>query len=156
MHRTRLLLMTAVLAVSGLQFLHAGDQLPRLLDLGADKCIPCKKMAPILAEMKKDFAGVLDVHFIDVWQNPGAGKKYGIEQIPTQIFFDAQGKELFRHVGFFGREEMMAKWKELGYDLKPAGAKLKPAEKDQQAHPVSETKEPPATNSCKGGKCAPK
>jgi len=92
--------------------------LPKLLDLGAGKCIPCKMMAPILEELKKEYAGRKEVVFIDVWQNPDAGKAYNIEMIPTQIFFDASGKELFRHVGFFGKEDILAKWKELGVDLK--------------------------------------
>jgi thioredoxin 1 len=52
-----------------------------------------------------------------VWQNPDAGKPYGIEVIPTQIFYDAEGKELFRHVGFFAKEDILAKWKELGIEL---------------------------------------
>ena len=71
----------------------------RLVDLGADKCIPCKMMAPILQELKKEYAGRMEVQFIDVWQNEDAGKKYGVEMIPTQIFFDANEKELFRHTG---------------------------------------------------------
>ena len=91
--------------------------LPRLLDLGATKCIPCKKMAPILEELKTDYAGRLKVEFIDVWQNPAEARTYGIEMIPTQIFFGADGQELFRHQGFFGKEEMLAKWQELGVDL---------------------------------------
>jgi thioredoxin 1 len=91
--------------------------LPRLLDLGAGKCIPCKMMAPILEELKKEYAGRLEVTFIDVWQNPDAGKAYGIEMIPSQIFYDADGRELFRHTGFFGKEDILAKWKELGVDL---------------------------------------
>ena len=95
----------------------AGAKLPRLLDLGATKCIPCKMMAPILEELKKEYAGCLDVVFIDVWENQDAAKQYGIETIPTQIFFDANGKELFRHIGFFGKEDILAKWKELGVDL---------------------------------------
>jgi len=90
--------------------------LPRLVDLGAGKCIPCKMMAPILEELKKEYAGTFSVEFIDVWKNPDAGKKYGIRIIPTQIFFDAAGKELFRHEGFFSREDILAKWKELGID----------------------------------------
>ena len=65
--------------------------LPRLVDLGADKCIPCKMMAPILDELKKEHAGRLRVDFIDVWKNPSAGKTYGIKLIPTQIFYDASG-----------------------------------------------------------------
>ncbi|MEN9975158.1 MAG: hypothetical protein RLZZ282_1164 [Verrucomicrobiota bacterium] len=92
----------------------ATAKLPKLLDLGATKCIPCKMMAPILEELKNEYAGKMKVEFIDVWQNEDAGKKYGVEMIPTQIFFDANGKELFRHTGFFGKEDILAKWKELG------------------------------------------
>lgn len=92
-------------------------KIPRLLDLGADKCIPCKAMAPILEEMKKEYAGRLDVEFIDVWKNPDAAQKHVVEIIPTQIFFNADGKELFRHTGFFAKEDMLAKWKELGFDF---------------------------------------
>ena len=93
-----------------------GQPLPRLVDLGAGKCIPCKLMAPILEDLKKSCAGKLEVQFIDVWQNPDAGKKYGINMIPTQIFYDPSGKELFRHEGFFSKEDILAKWKELGVE----------------------------------------
>lgn len=96
----------------------AKQPLPKLLDLGANKCIPCKAMAPILEELKKEYAGKLEVEFIDVWKNPDAGKPYKIQMIPTQIFFDASGKELFRHTGFYGKDDILAKWKELGVDLK--------------------------------------
>jgi hypothetical protein len=74
-------------------------------------------MAPILEELRRDYAGKMIVEFIDVWQNPAAGEKYGIQMIPTQIFYDAAGKERFRHTGFYGKEDMLAKWKELGVDL---------------------------------------
>ena len=92
-------------------------KLPKLLDLGATKCIPCKMMAPVLDKLKREYTGRLEIEFIDVWQNPGAGKQYKIELIPTQIFYSDTGKELFRHVGFYGREDILAKWKELGVDL---------------------------------------
>lgn len=91
--------------------------LPKLLDLGAGKCIPCKMMAPILDEMKETFAGSLDVEFIDVWENPDAAKPHNVRIIPTQIFYNAEGKELFRHEGFFARDEMLAKWKEFGFEF---------------------------------------
>jgi thioredoxin 1 len=94
--------------------------LPKLLDLGAGKCIPCKMMFPVLDELKKEYPGKLEVEFIDVWKNPDAGKQYKIEVIPTQIFLDATGKELFRHIGFFAKDDILAKWKELGVDLKAA------------------------------------
>ncbi len=91
--------------------------IPRLVDLGADKCIPCKMMAPILEQLKKDFDGKLQVDFIDVWKNPDEAPKYGVKIIPTQIFFGPDGKELFRHEGFFSREDILGKWKELGVEL---------------------------------------
>ena len=91
--------------------------LPHLLDLGSDQCIPCKMMASILEELKKEYAGRLEVEFVDVWKNPDQGERYGIRLIPTQIFFDARGKELFRHEGFFSKEDILAKWKEFGVTL---------------------------------------
>jgi thioredoxin 1 len=91
--------------------------LPRLVDLGADKCIPCKKMAPILQDLKATYTGKLQVDFIDVWKNPDEAPKYKISIIPTQIFYNASGKELFRHEGFFAKEDILAKWKEFGVDL---------------------------------------
>ncbi len=92
--------------------------LPRLVDLGASKCIPCKLMAPILEELKKEYAGRLEVEFIDVWENPDVAKEYGIKIIPTQIFSDASGKELSRHEGFMSKEDILGKWKELGVNLR--------------------------------------
>ncbi|MBN2288834.1 MAG: thioredoxin family protein [Candidatus Glassbacteria bacterium] len=91
--------------------------LPQLIDLGADKCIPCKMMEPVLEELRREFKGRLEVTFIDVWKNPGAGRHYGIRVIPTQIFYDAGGSELFRHEGFFSKKDILDKWKELGISL---------------------------------------
>jgi len=91
---------------------------PRLLDMGATTCIPCKKMTPVLEELKREYDGRLDVEFVDVWRMPGVADQYGVQSIPTQIFFDASGKELYRHQGFFAKEEILRKWDELGLDLK--------------------------------------
>jgi len=91
--------------------------LPRLVDLGADKCVPCKMMAPILEELKTEFAGKFTIDFIDVWKNPTASTEYGIKLIPTQVFYAADGTELFRHEGFYGRDDILAKWRELGIEL---------------------------------------
>jgi thioredoxin 1 len=93
-----------------------GDR-PRLLDLGATTCIPCKKMAPVLEELKIEYEGRLDVQFVDVWNMPGVANQYGVQSIPIQIFFDASGKELYRHQGFLAKEEILSKWDELGVDL---------------------------------------
>jgi len=92
-------------------------KLPRLVDLGADKCIPCKMMAPILEELSAEYKDKLQVDFIDVWKNPQEGPKYKIRVIPTQIFFDADGKELFRHEGFFSKKDILAKWKKFGFEF---------------------------------------
>lgn len=101
------LLLTVLLMVAA-PMAHAADEapLPRLVDIGADKCVPCKKMAPILVELRQDYAGLVDVQFVDVWKDPDAGKPYRIRLIPTQVFFDRDGKEVFRHEGFFAREEI--------------------------------------------------
>jgi thioredoxin 1 len=92
-------------------------KLPRLLDLGAGKCIPCKMMEPILEDLKLSHAKEFKVDFIDVWKDQEAGKKHNIRMIPTQIFFDGNGKELYRHEGFFSKEEILNKWKELGISV---------------------------------------
>jgi thiol-disulfide isomerase/thioredoxin len=91
--------------------------LPRLVDLGATQCIPCKMMAPILDELRTTYAGHFEVHFIDVWENRAAGQAYRIRVIPTQVFFDAGGKELLRHEGFLSREDILRIWHRLGYDF---------------------------------------
>ncbi len=90
---------------------------PRLVDLGAGKCIPCKAMAPILEQLRVDYTGRLEVTFIDVWQKPDEARAYGIQMIPTQIFYGADGRELARHEGFISREEILAQWKALGVEL---------------------------------------
>ena len=94
-----------------------GKPLPRLVDLGAGKCIPCKMMKPILEDLMANYAGVFKTEFIDVWENEEAAKPYNINLIPTQIFFGADGKELFRHEGFFSKEDILNKWKELGVEM---------------------------------------
>ncbi len=87
---------------------------PRVVDLGADKCKACKDLAPILAELKTEYAGRVTVEFIDVWKNPKAGEPYKISVIPTQVFFDENGQEVWRHVGFLSKADFVAKFKELG------------------------------------------
>lgn len=93
------------------------ESLPKLVDVGADKCIPCIKMAPILDQLKEDFAGRMEVNFIDAWKNREKAAGYGVRMIPTQIFYAPDGSELYRHTGFYGREEILGKWQELGYSF---------------------------------------
>lgn len=88
--------------------------LPQLIDLGSKTCIPCKMMAPILEELAREYKGKLDVLFIDVRENPAEAQAYGIRVIPTQIFYDANGQEFFRHEGFFSKDEILQTFKDTG------------------------------------------
>jgi thioredoxin 1 len=85
-----------------------------MIDLGASECIPCKMMAPIIKELKKEYAGKADIIFIDVWKNPDQAKKYGIRTIPTQIFFDQNGKEVHRNTGFLDKKRIIRILNKLG------------------------------------------
>jgi thioredoxin 1 len=91
-----------------------GKGKPVLLELGADKCVPCKMMVPVLEELSEQYRQQFTVAFHDVWKDPAPAEKYNLNIIPTQIFFDKDGKELYRHEGFFAKEDILAKWKELG------------------------------------------
>jgi len=91
-----------------------------MVDLGAGKCIPCKMMAPILAKLQKDYAGRAAIVFIDVWQDGNQAERFGIRSIPTQVFFDKNGKEVYRHEGFLAEEGIVAKLKEIGVPDKKA------------------------------------
>jgi len=85
-----------------------------MIDLGATQCIPCKMMAPIMEKMEKKYSGKAAIVFIDVWKYRGEARRFGIRAIPTQIFFDSQGKEVYRHVGFMGEEAIVAQLKKMG------------------------------------------
>ena len=85
-----------------------------MIDLGAKKCIPCKMMAPILEKLEKVYAGRAAVIFFDVWEDPKPAQRFGVRVIPTQIFFDREGKEVYRHQGFLGEEEIVRRFREMG------------------------------------------
>ena len=99
----------------GESLVEPGGGLPMLLDLGAGTCIPCKEMQPILEKLKAEYGGKVTVQVVDVYEHQDWAQKYRIYLIPTQIFLDPQGKELFRHEGFFSREEILGKFKEFGW-----------------------------------------
>ncbi|MCX7934124.1 MAG: thioredoxin family protein [Planctomycetota bacterium] len=99
----------------------ARTSLPRLVDLGSNNCHACKMMKPVLDDLKRDYADKFSTEFIDVGENPNAATQYGVRLIPTQIFYDASGKELFRHEGFLAKEDIIGKWKELGFDFGSKG-----------------------------------
>jgi len=84
------------------------------IELGADRCIPCKAMQPIMKEIAETYADHVQVVFYDVWKDPEPARKYRIQLIPTQVFVDQKGNEIFRHVGFFSKEEILKMLKEKG------------------------------------------
>ncbi|MCK4788628.1 MAG: thioredoxin family protein [Desulfobacteraceae bacterium] len=94
-----------------------GSGLPVLLELGSQGCPPCRRMTPILNKLKAEYAGKFEIRYIDVWKNRAAGVKYGVRKIPTQIFYDRNGKEVFRHVGFYSKKDILATWIKLGVKL---------------------------------------
>lgn len=85
-----------------------------MVDLGAHKCIPCKMMAPIIEELQKEYAGRASVIFIDVWEHREQAQRFGIQGIPTQIFYDKEGKEAGRHVGYMDKPSIVALFDQLG------------------------------------------
>ncbi|HML76789.1 thioredoxin family protein [Geobacter sulfurreducens] len=87
---------------------------PAVIDLGARYCIPCKKMAPILESLAAEYRGRANILFIDVNGNQAAAKRFRVQMIPTQIFFDARGKEVKRHMGFMDRADIVRELSVLG------------------------------------------
>jgi len=85
-----------------------------MIDLGAKKCIPCKMMAPILEKMEKVYKEKAAVVFIDVWEHREQAQRFGIRAIPTQIFFDKNGKEVYRHRGFMSEKAIVAQLETMG------------------------------------------
>jgi thioredoxin 1 len=85
-----------------------------MVDLGANSCIPCKMMAPILEKLEKEYQGKAAIVFLDVWKDKAPARRFGIRTIPTQIFFDKDGKEVYRHVGFMSEEAIVAQLKNMG------------------------------------------
>jgi len=85
-----------------------------MIDLGAKKCIPCKMMAPILEKMEKVYKGKAVIAFIDVWEHQESVNRFGIRAIPTQIFFDKDAKEVYRHVGFLAEKDIVAQLEKMG------------------------------------------
>lgn len=87
---------------------------PVLADFGRGTCIPCKKMAPILAELKEEYAGKAEILVLDIDEYMELTRSVGIRMIPTQIFYDAQGNEVTRHVGFMAKEDIVAQLQSMG------------------------------------------
>jgi thioredoxin 1 len=85
-----------------------------MIDLGATECVPCKMMAPIMEKMEKKYQGKAAIVFIDVWKNRDQVSRFGIRAIPTQVFYDAAGREVSRHVGFMSEAAIVEQLTKMG------------------------------------------
>lgn len=93
-------------AAGGLPVVPAKGQVT-LVDLGAKSCIPCKMMAPILEELTREYKGKAAVFFIDVRENYDQVQRFGLRAIPTQVFYDKSGREVWRHEGFLDKKAIV-------------------------------------------------
>lgn len=92
-----------------------GKRLPRMLEFGSTTCVPCKMMEPVLHSLQTNYLGKLSVEFYNVEFSGDVARTFKVSMIPTQVFLDPEGKELFRHEGYFPEEDILKKWAELGY-----------------------------------------
>jgi len=90
--------------------------LPKMWDFGSEGCIPCKTMKQILDPMFADYEGKVDIRIINVYEEKELTKQFKIVTIPTQVFIDAAGTELFRHIGVYPRDSIVARFKEYGWE----------------------------------------
>jgi thiol-disulfide isomerase/thioredoxin len=89
--------------------------LPRMWDFGSEKCIPCKTMMGILTPMMSEYAGKVDIRIINVYEEQALASQYRIQIIPTQVFLDTTGRELWRHIGVLTRDSILLRFKEYGF-----------------------------------------
>ena len=87
---------------------------PTLAEFGWRTCIPCKEMKPILEEMSVEYKEKINVVIVEVYDHEDLSKRYAIRGIPTQIFFDKNGKEVFRHAGFLAKDQILMVLSKVG------------------------------------------
>jgi len=90
--------------------------LPRMWDYGSEKCIPCQEMLRILTPMMADYKGKVDIRIVNVYEEQALSQQARIQVIPTQIFYDPDGKELYRHIGVYPSDSIVGKFKEFGWE----------------------------------------
>ncbi len=87
---------------------------PTLAEFGAGNCVACVKMKPIIAELQSEYQGQANILLIDVNEHRDLTPKYKVMLIPTQVFFNTAGKEIYRHVGFFPKDSILIFLKKAG------------------------------------------
>jgi thioredoxin 1 len=90
----------------------------RLVELGSTSCTTCKAMHQELAQLRQECGASLAVEEIDVWRDEDAARRFGVSTIPTQVFYDAGGREIDRHVGFLARNEIRQRFARRGLECR--------------------------------------
>lgn len=111
-----------LMCVTGLfwtQAAHSDTGLPvkgmvTMIDFGADTCIPCKMMKPILQELHAEYKGKAAIVYVDIRGKSDIVRKHRLRGIPTQVFFDESGEEVFRHIGYMDKASIEKRLKEMG------------------------------------------
>ncbi|MDD5451173.1 MAG: thioredoxin family protein [Desulfovibrionales bacterium] len=93
----------------------AKPKLPILMEFGRGICIPCRQMKPILESLAREYEGQLKVQVVEIDKEPEITRQYRIMVIPTQVFLDTNGQEVYRHLGFYPKDDLVAKLKELRF-----------------------------------------
>ncbi len=88
--------------------------MPVLVDFGSNTCVPCRMIRPILKEIGQEYAGKAHILVIDVYKYQELANQYGVQVIPTLVFFDKSGKEVSRHLGAWDKPSIIDKLKEAG------------------------------------------
>ena len=121
--RVLLSLLTAAIMLCPIPFAfaesHEGDDVPvkgmvTMIDLGRNKCLPCKMMVPIMEKLEKQYKGKAAIILIDIVKDYDRVKQFTFQTIPTQIFYDKEGKEVYRHAGFMSEEAIVEQLKKMG------------------------------------------
>ena len=93
-----------------------GQGKPVLVEIGAASCIYCRRMIPVLTETAAEYGDQFSVALVSLDRQPGAQERYGVQAIPTQVFYDGGGHELYRHTGSLSKQEILDRWQQLGVD----------------------------------------
>lgn len=93
----------------------------KLMCFGAERCVPCRMMIPVREALAEAYPDTLIIEFVDVWKDRSAGERSNIRVIPTAIFINAEGNEVYRQEGYMDKDTIVAKFKEHGVSLEKEG-----------------------------------